>query len=398
MLETEKIPEPSDTQIHQSPLHLKFLDSFFASAALLLFIVISGVFLPDRYLDAIDSAPTLGFLFQNSFWLFGLLFGIGYSTFWHSQEKTEPFPAGKRQAYCRAILRYSLCYIIAGYGFGKLLGIQFGLTMNMQDVPLDQLNGFFLTWYYFYYSRPFTLIIAFFEITGSVLLLFRRTTLLGVFILVPVMTNVTLIDYFYGVPGPFKYALFMTGGLIYLLSLHGERLEQLLLHTVDYLPKISNKTPTNLLRLAILVLAFLSVLQWITPMRKEKTDTTLQGKWKVEQQTVNGNPVSPGAWEKDATVSVWSNLYLEEGYFTVSVHPYVFDPKKAKFGTYSHNALKKELTVKFSERGKEEVVNFTVDSTEADRMTLSGTLKGDRATLSLARVKPLKTYRLYLDW
>jgi hypothetical protein len=212
------------------------------------------------------------------------------------------------------------------------------------------------------------------------------------------MTNATLTDYFYNISGPFIYALFMTGGLTYLLLLHWERLEQLLFHTADYLPKISNKTAANLLRLAIIVLAFLSQLQWVTPLRKERFDTVLQGKWKVEQQTVNGNPIPPDAWEKDTTVSVWSNLYLEDGYFTASTHPYFFDPKKAKFGTYSYNVLKKDLTVKFSERGKEEVVNFTVDSAEADTMTLSGTLKGDRAILSLTRVKPLKTYRPYLDW
>jgi hypothetical protein len=130
-------------------------------------------FLHKAYLNAIYSAPSLNFLYRHSFWLFGLLNAIGYTVRTGTGKiKEKFFVYQKRQVYCRAVLRYSLCYVIAGYGFTKVLGIQFYLGINWRDMPLEQLNGFFLTWYYFYYSRPLVLIIAFLEITSSVLLLF----------------------------------------------------------------------------------------------------------------------------------------------------------------------------------------------------------------------------------
>ena len=52
----------------------------------------------------------------------------------------------------------------------------------------------------------------------------------------------------------------------------------------------------------------------------------------MHRQTVNGRLISPDSWKDDTTVSVWSNVYLEDGYFTVSSHPYVFDPARTKWG------------------------------------------------------------------
>lgn len=296
-------------------------------------------------------------------------------------------------------MRYALCFLIARYGFLKLLGMQFYLGINWRDVPLENLSGFFLTWYYFGYSRALVIIIALFEITGSVLLLFRRTSLLGLFILLPLMINITLIDYFYNIHGVLIYALFMTGGLIYLLLLKWEKLKEVFLSTVDGLQGIRNPVLNHSIRLLVILAAFLTQVQWVTPLRKDGVDTVLQGKWKVEEQKVNGSSIAPDAWEQDSTVSVWFNLYLEEGWFTASSHPYYFVQKKAKFGHYKYYPTTNALEVLFLEdRGKEALAKFTVDKLSADKINMNGILKGDSITLSATRVRPVKTYRPYLDW
>ena len=266
-------------------------------------------------------------------------------------------------------------------------------------MPVLELDGRFLTWYWFYFSRPLVLIIAFVEIIGSVLLLFRRYTLLGAFILLPVLVNITLTDYFYNIGDfVFKVSFFLSSGLIYLILLHWEKLLQLFFNKVDRLPKISNVLLSNLLRLAIIILAFLSNLQWVTPWKKERFDTLLQGKWKVDDQIINGKPIQAHAWEKDTSVIIWSTLYIEDGYCTISTHPYYFDPKKAKFTTYTYNASKRTLQIKFSEeKGKEEIFNATVDSLIGDKMIIKGILASDTMILKLTRVKPIKTYHAYWD-
>ena len=60
-----------------------------------------------------------------------------------------------------------------------------------------KLAGLELTWTYFGFSHGMSAIIAFAQIGGSVLLLFRKTALLGVCLLLPVLLNIILIDIFY---------------------------------------------------------------------------------------------------------------------------------------------------------------------------------------------------------
>lgn len=58
------------------------------------------------------------------------------------------------------------------------------------------------------------------QISGAVLLLFRRTTLLGALILLPVMTNIILINIFYEISaGAFVNSLIFTIGLVFLIAL-----------------------------------------------------------------------------------------------------------------------------------------------------------------------------------
>jgi hypothetical protein len=61
---------------------------------------------------------------------------------------------------------------------------------------MNQQSGEWLTWYYFGYSLVYGCIVAAIQIGGSLMLLFRKTLLLGVIILFAFMLNLTLINIF----------------------------------------------------------------------------------------------------------------------------------------------------------------------------------------------------------
>jgi hypothetical protein len=371
----------------------KLADSVFAATAvgiacwhLLSYAPVFGQAAGDMSITLITRAP---------FWVVGPVVGVAYAAYWQWREARGAFPTARRHAQAMALVRYVVAWIIAGYGFTKVVGVQFYIGLNWQDRPVDQLNGFMLTWYYFYRSRALVLTIAAFEILGAALLLFPRTMLLGVAVLMPVMVNVVLTDYYYGILGPAPAALFLTAALVYLVAPHRERIANLLFQRMPEADGTTRSASSTVLRVAVLLLAFVTSAIWVTPIGKAKVDTILSGKWRVDRQTVNGRPVSPDSWQEDTTVSVWSNLYLEDGYFTVSSHPYVFDPARTKWGKYTYDSARRSMTVTFPDSVSG---TLTVDTLAGNRMAVRGLLNRDTVALSLTRVKPMKIYRVYWDW
>jgi len=371
----------------------KLADSVFAATAVgIAFWNLQGyVHLVSKTADQLS----MSLLIRFPFWAVGAVVGVGYAAYWQWRESRGAFPSAKRHAQAMAIVRYVVAWIIATYGFSKVVGIQFYLGLNWQDQPIDQLNGFMLTWYYFYRSRALVLTIAAFEIGGSALLLFPQTTLLGAAVLLPVMMNVTMTDYFYGILGPAPAALYLTLALFYLVSPHRERITQLLFPRRPAVGSSPRSAWTVVLRVAVLLLAFAGDAVWTTPIGKARVDHILRGKWKVDRQIVNGRLIDPDSWNKDTTSAVWSNLYVEDGYFTVSSHPYVFDPARTKWGIYTYDPARRSIAVTFSDSA---AGTFTVDTLAGDRMAVHGLVRRDTIALSLTRVKPVKTYHAYWDW
>ena len=66
-----------------------------------------------------------------------------------------------------------------------------------------------------------------------------------------------------------------------------------------------------------------------------------------------------------------------------------------KWGRYSFDEPSRSVAVKF---GEKEAGSLRVDTLAGDHMALRGTLDGDTVALSLTRVKPMKTYRVYWGW
>ncbi len=97
------------------------------------------------------------------------------------------------------LARFFPAFMLMMYGVSKILGTQFGVSEWIADLPMSQQTGFHLTWYYFNYSMFYGYVLASVQIGGAILLLFRRTALLGTVMLLPVMTNIVLMNVVYGI-------------------------------------------------------------------------------------------------------------------------------------------------------------------------------------------------------
>ena len=93
-------------------------------------------------------------------------------------------------------LRYISAFLLFGYGASKLAHMQFHLNQALAHRPIISLTGYELTWYYYGYSRVYACILGLTQVMGATLLLFRKTSLIGAIMMLPVMVNILLIDIF----------------------------------------------------------------------------------------------------------------------------------------------------------------------------------------------------------
>jgi hypothetical protein len=95
-----------------------------------------------------------------------------------------------------ALLRYFLGFSLLSYGLTKIFQTQF-ITVSFAtwQLPLERLSGIALTWAFLGRSSWFQVLLGFLEFIPAILLLFRRTALLGAILLLPMTLNVFVINH-----------------------------------------------------------------------------------------------------------------------------------------------------------------------------------------------------------
>lgn len=107
--------------------------------------------------------------------------------------KTLQINKSKIFDYFIIIARFLLAIIFINYGYGKLTDTQFGLSDEMLQKPVKELNLFQIGWYLFD-KQPFKYFIGISQIICGILLLINRTVLIGAIIFLPIVLNILIID------------------------------------------------------------------------------------------------------------------------------------------------------------------------------------------------------------
>lgn len=145
------------------------------------------------------------------------LLALAYNPIWHFREKK-----GSGWPSALGFFQSTLCYFVAidlcMFAWRKIFHLQFYAPDGLLEKPISSLSGEMFTIAYFSHSYTFGVMIAAMQLAGSLLLLFRKARLLGVFILFPVVMNIILIDIFYDVEvGALIQAIVIQLGLLYLM-------------------------------------------------------------------------------------------------------------------------------------------------------------------------------------
>ncbi len=335
----------------------------------------------------IQPFPTLPWIFgllNPLMSISGVLFCFIYPFIWQRKENEGTIDSNKLQAWIRGILRYWLAACICTYGFAKVFGTQFEHFYAISDSLVKDLSGFDLTWNYFGFSYGMTLIIALVQIGGSVLLLFRRTTLLGVAILFPVMFNILLINLFYNIKlYAFLNSILYTLGLLYLLLLRWEDIKAILFQQSHTIQPIRLGFVKHIIRILVILYPF-GLIYYFTINDKPNI---LVGKWQVDHYIRNHDTLNVNAWLTDSTA--WNKIYIEESEeITLSANPYVIEKNKSTRGKYKYDSAYHTLILILTQGSpKKDTLLIKVNFINNKQMNWALLSKNDSLLLQLSKVE-----------
>jgi hypothetical protein len=128
------------------------------------------------------------------------------------------------------------------YGVGKPL--QFS-NISIAQKPVSELMGMELMWAFYGYTKAYPIVLGIFEVLGALLLLFRKTRLLGGLVITSILFNVILQDIFYGVNlGALRAAIVYQVSVLIIFWLNRKLITQIIqfyFNAVSSIPKSPNK-------------------------------------------------------------------------------------------------------------------------------------------------------------
>ncbi|MDM1352425.1 hypothetical protein HX017_17670 [Myroides marinus] len=332
------------------------------------------------------------FILPAGFLALGLaiLFSIGFSIYWHKRKQVNTIIY---VSWLSVLLRYWIAFLLLDFGFQKIFEVNFNYSYHIDDSLVSSLTGPELTWKYYGFSYGLSVIVAFFQIIGSVFLLFRRTLLLGVLILLPVMLNIVLINIFYNI-GPITLftSILITLGLFTLFLQHKVEVIRFFKQYKSTLPSLGSNSLRLIARVFCVVIPLLFVIYYNYDVHLSKK---YFGKWKVEKMIRNGEVVSEESWINDTLA--WKTIYIEErGKMYYCPNPYLYEESISLFMKYHYNEKNQEFTAISYENNpnKPDTIPVQINNLTDKSMQWEMIFNKDTLQMDLKKVNPREIDRL----
>ena len=291
---------------------------------------------------------------------------------WQARKTNNPATL----AFWQGLIRYGVAFDLAEFGWAKICHLQLVMPISKLDLPYNSFSPPDLFWYFFSYSYVFGCIIAALQITGAMLLLFHRTRLVGVFILLPVLANILLMDIFYHIGfSVVEHASIMMAGILYFMVMEFNRLKEFFFSATNRLPELHfSKYAKLIIRLSIIYIPLLLIA---THVRVDKYPG-LTGKYEVKQLSINQQLLHSGTCADSILTVVYFDI--KNGcVFQFNV------PAKRWNGTFTKDS--NHLKIKWFSPADKPVFNGTMAmKNDSGKLMLTGMLGKDSMDVILQRV------------
>jgi uncharacterized membrane protein YphA (DoxX/SURF4 family) len=231
-------------------------------------------------------------------------------TFRRSYEKLHDF--------ITTYARYYVGLILISYGLAKVYDGQFPFpSIIRMEQTYGSSSPMGLLWTFMGYSKPYTLFIGLCEISGGVLLFFRRTTVVGSLVSLLVMTNVAIMNFAYDVPVKlFSTHLALISFFIFSPNLTNlfnffilNKPSTLIVTQLDLPNKWARYGRILLKSLIIIGIPTFTIIEELN-YANEKANHNLNGAYLTQQFLVNNDTLPP----QTIDTLRWNKLFIEDNF------------------------------------------------------------------------------------
>ncbi len=162
------------------------------------------------------------------------------------------------------VFRQCVFIILNIYGISKLLGGQFymkgKLPTEIANTTLGEVSSFSLAWTFMGHSYMYILFIGITQLIGAWFLLWNKTKLIGVLILLPIMVNIILFDIFFlDVYPALANAVIVFMMLVFILFFNKEKVADIFQKLISIPPKSKVVLKRRLVTLGITILVIVLI-------------------------------------------------------------------------------------------------------------------------------------------
>lgn len=321
------------------------------------------------------------------FW-FSLIVPLLFVPVWQYQERRNKINSPSILGFFQALLIYFLALDFTKWALLKFLHLHMTTSLAWMEMPMTMLSGEQQGSQFFGQNYPMVVAFGIFELTGAILILFRKTRMLGTFILFVMSANIALLDFLYGVKGPFPEICLLLCVLIYIAIQDYDKIVNFFFRASTRLANFSFKPHfvKNIIRISAIAIPSIILI----PHYKVQYRPNLTGKYKIMKMNVNGKELLLDSCNSNS----FSNVYFDLGdYFAFTSN----DFKKIQVGPFDFNEKTRELkTVWGYPKGLTDTLVAKVSSLDKDnKITISGLMGKDTVNIELLKKEVKSITNIY---
>ena len=173
----------------------------------------------------------------------------------------------KYRDYIEIAFRWYVFLFISFYGLGKIMGGQFyrknAIPEEVAATAIADVSSFELAWVFMGHSFAYILFVGISQLIGGFCLLFKKTRLIGVIILIPILVNIIVFDIiFLDAYGALVNAVVYFLMLLGILYFHKEKIIEVfrILTLEKEKPKVELKTRLKTIGIVLGIIVVLFVV------------------------------------------------------------------------------------------------------------------------------------------
>ena len=286
------------------------------------------------------------------------------------------------------LVRYYVAMVALSYGIIKLFGQQMLFpSLSALATPLGDLLPMRLSWYFIGYSAPYQFFSGAAEFVAGVLLLWRRTSMLGALVAAGVFLNVMMLNLCYDIPVKL-YSIHLFVLSVFLLLGDAERLVRFFILNQPTLPTETRPLPSWRWRVARLTLKTIFIGLFLVLPFFEMYSSTASASGPAGRGRLTTGVYEVTQFEAPLPDSLrWKDVIFEPTTDGSILTADTLLRQRYRRGYFSYTLDSVRRTIAFKRRATDSLPQFTLRYTmpDSNRIVLQGRIRNDSVLVALHR-------------